>query len=130
MKLLSTQFAPIADDSIIVKLANKKYIVYQTPSTEKDSWIVKKISPFPLGNIYFLKKDITNNLKKITDKRRLFLALYNNLWKENYQSKQLTANCILFIKKFNAFYELRFSKDNNQKLIKILKHSKTTQVDK
>ncbi|MEO0185730.1 MAG: hypothetical protein ABIL20_08045, partial [candidate division WOR-3 bacterium] len=64
MTLLSKKFLPVASDTVIIKKEKKEFYVYQTPFLEKDDWVKKDKKKYPLGKIFFLKKDIKPPLRR------------------------------------------------------------------
>jgi len=124
MKILSSKYQPIADDSIIIKKENNYYYCYQTPFIESNSFFNKNKEKFEIGKIFFPRKSTENriiqqknntyNLDRIITQTFIF-------YKKIGLNKENVVNKINFISEFvrifkNEFYILYFSKQKRKLL--------------
>lgn len=117
MKMLNTKYPALADDSVIIKQENGKYYLYQTPIIEKESWVKKQSKKYPIEGIFFLNKSKDFKTEKIINKKEIVARIISQLFVNQDQTKKQVSSIMGFIKKFNQFKMISFSK-NQKKLIK------------
>ncbi len=122
MKLLSSCYKSLGDDSVIIKKENNKFYLYQTPLFEKN-WLDKDYKKYEIKGIYFLKKAKQFKIERIYGKNHTIIKLTGQLLASNkyikdtkIEFRQLTQ----FIKNFDNFNFLYFDK-NQEKLLKFFK---------
>ena len=116
MKILSSKYVALADDSVIIKKEMGEYYLYQTPIIEKESWVKKQSKKYLIEKIFFLNKSKDFKIEKDIDKKRVIMKLLNQLFTNQDQTKKQVTNMIEFIKRFDNFGTISFSK-NKKKLL-------------
>ena len=116
MKMLNSKHPALADDSVIIKWEKGEYYLYQTPMIEKESWVHKQSKKYPIGGIFFLNKSRDFKAEKIISKKEIIMRLISQLFVNQEQTKTQVNNLISFIKKFDQFRIISFSK-NQKKLL-------------
>lgn len=111
MKLLSKDFLPIADDGIIIKQENGKYVAYQTPFTEKEAWIRKGVNRYKIKGIFFLKKANKTMIKKINDNQLIIKKIFGQIFTERDFLVGQTKLIFDFILKSPRIFYLYFPKN-------------------
>lgn len=119
MKMLNAKYPALADDSVIIKRENGKYYLYQTPIIEKESWVDKKSEKHQIGGIFFLNKSKNFKTEKIINKKEIIAKLIRQLFVNQDQAKKHVSSMIGFVKKFEQFKILSFSK-NQKKLLEFV----------
>ncbi|EKE14679.1 MAG: hypothetical protein ACD_12C00344G0001 [uncultured bacterium] len=120
MKLLSSKYIALADDTVIIKKENNKYFLYQTPYVEKEWWIKKNSQRHPLGKVFFIKKEKYFKEEIITNKALLFNKIIEQLWTEDDEYTQKKTRLVYrFVYQFNDFYYLLILK-NKKKLLNFI----------
>lgn len=121
MKLLSKIGTPYADDSIFLVRLKNEILCYQTPYCEKEFWIHKKYSYYPLGAIFFINKSTKNEIIKVKNKNEVSKLLLRQLKTEFYSAPPNYKFAMDFISGWNEFYFLFFEKSST-KLINLFKN--------
>ncbi len=120
VNLLTPNFKPLADDSVIVKFEGSNFFVYQTPFIERNMFIEKYSKRYELGGLFFLKKSDQYQIKKITNKTKILELLT----KQFLTDKESLSTQIPFLGKlargFNAFYYLYFGLNKPAEMVKLL----------
>jgi|SRR3989338_714717 len=114
--LLSKHCQRLANDSVIIRKENDKYLFYQTPYFEKvqGNEIVKTHRKFKLGKIFFLKKTTSCKIEKITSKKDVFQYLMSQIIMEDKVHMKKKLNILTdFIRNHNNFYYLYFPVDED-----------------
>lgn len=111
VNLLKSRYKVIADDSVIIRKIQQRFLVYQTFIINKNSWIKKKYTSYPLGPIFFLKKAKHFKTKKITTKELVLTRFSKQLWVEKRLKKNKMRMLMDLIDKNNDFYFLYFNKN-------------------
>jgi hypothetical protein len=110
MTMLSDKYKPIASDTVIIKKEKEGYFVYQTPFLEKDSWVKKDKTKYPLGKIFFLKKANFFKIEKIKDKKEILNLILKQFWTNKKELKKQIGYILELIQEFNDFNWLYFKK--------------------
>lgn len=116
MKILSSKYQALADDSVIIRTEKGRHYLYQTPIIEKEYWVKKQSKKYLIGGIYFLNKSIDFEIEKNIDKKEVMLKLLNQLFTNQDQTKRQVTSMVSFIKRFDQFWTISFSK-NKKKLL-------------
>lgn len=124
MKLIRKTFIPLGDDSIIIRKINNKFLVYQTPMIEKESWIPKSSNPYELGAIFFPQKSSQFNVKDILSKESIFNKLIKQLWTDIKFKTAAIKSLLQFIESYSNFGYLYFAKDSEKMVNLLLKYEK------
>lgn len=122
IKLLSSNYPSLGDDSAIIKYKEDNYYFYQTPFKEKSEWIYRSGIKFPIEKILFLRKSQNFKIDKIKNKEIIAKKLMQQITIDRDELDGQLKIIAKFIDKFNDFYYLDFS-DNSDKLIKLVKES-------
>ncbi len=102
------QATPFADDTLIVQKTGRRFLCYQAPFIDKQSYITKTKKGFPIQGIYILKKSKVVKVHTITRETmlmHLLEALFANSETKKTTSKSLgdfvrkEINCV-----FGVFY--------------------------
>lgn len=110
MTLLNSRHPSLGDDSIIIKKEGSNFNAYQTPLIEKNAWVKKGSTSYPLKRLFFLRKADDFKIEKIANKNYILNRLYRQIWTEkNYWRKQIRY-FLQFMNKHD-FYFLYFKKD-------------------
>lgn len=127
VNLLKSKYKIIADDSVIIRKIQSRFLVYQSFIINKNSWIKKKHTSYPLGPIFFLRKAKHFKTKKITTKELALTQFSKQIWVEKRLRKSKMSLLIDLIDKKNDLYFLYFNKnpkeatvffsDLNQKIV-------------
>lgn len=122
MKLLSSRYKSLGDDSVIIKKEDNKFYLYQSPLFEKN-WLDKDYKKFEVKRVCFLKKAKNFKIERIYKKSFIIVKLIEQLLVSNRdikdnkkEFKQITQ----FIKEFKDFNFLYFDK-NQEGLLNFLK---------
>lgn len=116
MKMLNKEYPALADDSVIIKQENGEYYFYQTPAIEKESWVIKKSKKYPVGGVFFLNKSKNFKVEKIVNKKWIVERLISQLFINQDQTKKQISKIMSFIKKFDQFKTISFSKNQKELL--------------
>lgn len=116
MRLLNNKYPALADDSVIVKKNGNKFYCYATPFYEKESWLSKNSTRFPIKKIFFLRRKRFFKVKKIEDKHYLYKEIISHFLTTTKPSKKEISYIIEFLDNFNEFYFLSFTKDKIKEL--------------
>lgn len=114
MKMLNLKYPALADDSVIIKQEKGDYYFYQTPMIEKEFWVKKESNKYPIGGIFFLKQSKEFRVEKIINKKEIVERLISQLLVNQDQTKKQVSKLINFIKKFDQFKMISFSKDQKK----------------
>lgn len=123
MKMLSSRYPVIADDSVIIKKKNGEYSLYQTPMIEKETWVVKKSNKYLLGGIFFLNQSKEIKIEKMINKKETIEKLVSQLFVNQDQVRKQIGKIMNFVKKFDQFGTMYFSKDQ-KKLLRYFSNNK------
>jgi len=121
--LLSDEFKSIASDTIIIRKEKVNYFVYQTPFLEKDIWVKKDKTKYPLFKIFFIKKSDFFRIERIFNKQKIINLILKQIFfnKRNQKNFKQIKFVLEFVSNFNNFYYLYFKKEKKG-LINILKN--------
>lgn len=122
MRLLSTKFKPLGDDSSIIKKEDGAYFSYQTPLIENYWPIERSGKKYSLGKIIFLKKSKAFRLEKMKGKTKILQLLTKQMVCEQDKLKLYLPSLFDFTNNFDQFYTMHFDKKPS-KLIKLLENS-------
>lgn len=124
MSLLSNNkiYNAFSDDTSIIKQQNNDFYIYQTPFIEKNATIKKGAKRAKLKKVFFLKKSKYFKVERIYDKELISKTILNGIIAYSDMDMQKQANlAVKFIRQFNEFYFLYFSKDE-KKLLNLFKN--------
>lgn len=115
MKLSSSKFPALADDSVIIRKIDKEYFIYQTPITEKEDWIKKNLNAYNINRICFPIKSREFKFEKVDNRELIMQKLIEEFWtrNEDYAQKELK-NVFSFASHFREFYFIHFAKEKEQ----------------
>ena len=119
VKLLSTRYKPLADDSGIIRMENDQYFFYQMPLIDKNEKIQKSSHPVPLGGIHFLKKGQDSEVRIIKDTEEIIKKLSLQLYSDQGDIRKQLSYMAKFINSQCSFSTLTFSMDH-KKLLEVL----------
>lgn len=110
VNFLNQQYPALADDTVIIRQKNGRYLCFQTPLIEKNSRIKKESKGYRIDRIYFLQKATYFKRHKITDKNWIISNLSSQLWTGKDVLKKQMDYLLKFINDFDEFYLLYFAK--------------------
>jgi hypothetical protein len=123
IKLLKNIYKPIADDSIIVRKEGDSYYCYQTPTIDKEDWIVRKNKKYILHSLFIIDKNKLFKINKLS--AYTFLPyIYESIWVENEIDRNQTKSCIALLKQIKNLYSIAYKKQDKKKLINALQNLK------
>ncbi|MCX6731130.1 MAG: hypothetical protein NTZ55_04750 [Candidatus Roizmanbacteria bacterium] len=123
IQLLSKQYLPFADDCVVIKKREKKYVSYQIPWIEKDNvQIVKSPHPKNISHIYIVKKSTTFDVVKINTTQLLY-EMTKNAWIINSLSKKTIIAISKFVNSGSMGSILSFNLKNQRHLLECIKTS-------
>lgn len=128
MKILSSRFPPLGDDSIIIRKEGRNYYCYSSSAQERNAWFVKNYKKTNLGAICFIKKSLESKLTKITDKQVVMSLLTRQLFSEKEDVSEQMENVIFFVEKFNKFYNLGVSIKDKAELIEVISKYESSKI--
>ncbi len=112
IKLLRNEYQALADDSVIIRLIENKYYLYQVPITEKEWWVEKGFSKYLIEGIYFLQKANIFRMDKIENKDIIVNKVLDQFWvRDKKSTKKQMAYVLKFLSLFHNFYTLSFRKE-------------------
>lgn len=120
MKLINSQYPSLADDTVIIKKENNKYLLYQTPFIEKESWVKKTYAKYEIKSVFFIKKANFFKIIKIINKNKIFNEIAKQFWtNENIHSSGKSKALFQFTYIYNNFYYL-YLKKNKREMINFI----------
>ncbi len=120
MTILSKSFQPVADDSFIIRKVNNIYMVYSTPLIEKNYWISKSYQGYQINKVFFLKKGMFHYTKPLKNKETIINKFIKQIYTNRDDFEKQMKTLLILINKKNIFFELQFSLNNNNDLIKLM----------
>lgn len=121
IKLLKNHATILADDHVIIRKIEGKYVAFQTPYIERESWFAKQSRAFTLDKVYFLKKGKITTARRLSGEERLAKLLENVPFPE-HTNKQNLSFIMHFASVENLFFELQFQKRANPLYELLQKH--------
>lgn len=118
MRLARSKYAPLADDSIIIRRERDIFLSHQTPFIETNFWEKKRLAPLPIGAVFFLKKSKKYAVEEIKDVGFIMDRLSKQLLIHEDNLSALRKNLLKFVQT-NKFYYLYFGK-NSTKLVQTI----------
>lgn len=122
MKILSSKYPPLGDDSIIIKREERAYYCYSSSAHEKNAWFLKNYDKNNLGAVYFIRQSYLSRVFQITNEKRIIQLLAKQLFSEKEDVSKQMRNLINFIQKFNRFYYLEVSLNHKEELVKLVEN--------
>lgn len=120
MKILSKKYQPLADDSIILRIKNKKIIFFQSPFIEKNYWFAKSSQKLELGKIFFLSKASNHSVERIIDREIIVRPFLEQAFTEAEDANIQLKLVLELASKFDQFYNLKFSQSHHKSLIRLI----------
>jgi len=114
MSLLREKFPALADDNAVIRKENNKFYFYQIPLPEKISIEAKSSKRYPLGKIFFLKKDVSFKFERITEKNYILRRLLKQFWTEKNFTERHLKTLMELVANFDEFYYLFFAKKKEE----------------
>ena len=71
IRLLRKKYKALGDDSVIIRKLDRNYFMYQTPFTERQSWVQKNKGKYLIGKIFILKKAINNKIVRCNNRSEI-----------------------------------------------------------
>ena len=113
MSLLHPKFCALADDSAIIRKIKGRFYFFQTPLTEKNSWVKKGSPGYKIKGVFFLRKSLEFKTERLDNKTAVLERLSKQLFTEerfwSYQGRYL----LEFVNN-TSFYSLFFAKDRRK----------------
>lgn len=121
IKLLKTKYPALADDTVIIQKKGETFSLYQIPIAEKEWWIEKGPTKYPLEKVFFLRQADVFRTDSMKDKDKILKDMLKQFWTNDtmYVKKQMQT-VFAFVSHFHNFYTLSFRKEKRG-LIKLLR---------
>lgn len=116
LEMTRKKYIPIADDSIIIKKENDQFSCYQTPAFDKVNWISRTSNRYELGKIFFIYKNQSFLIEKLSA-LDFFPLLTRSLWIKEVIDKKTAKLCINLSKRFHESYSLKLKRKDGKILI-------------
>jgi len=120
IRIVKSEYNPIADDIVLLKRENSKYFVYATPFIEKQRWIKKENKKYELKSMYFIQKSKKTFIEKISDPEQIVHALFDQIMVARENRNDILQWNLKLIKSGVHFHKLHFRK-NKKDLVKVLR---------
>lgn len=117
--LLKKKYFKLSDDISLVRKEKNIYNLYQSPILEKNL-ITKTSDKTPVNSVYFLKKAKYFKIRKIKNKEYILKSASKQIFTKDEHFPLQIKYLAEFIKEFDNFYFLYFSKDSKN-LINLLR---------
>lgn len=120
MKILSSKFHPLGDDSIIIKKEKTSFYCYCSSAHERNDWFFKSYEKNKLRAICFIKKSDKTSKVKIISKQEAIRMMGKQMFSEKEDVSKQMENLVYFVQGFNHFYNLEISLNQKEELMKLM----------
>ncbi len=114
MKLLSTKYHALADDSVLISEEKGEFYFHQTPFHEKEAWIKRGSKKYPLGGVFFVNKSKEFYIKKITNSEILVQKIIGQSISEKTEDKKYLKIVMNFTANYSNINNIYFAKDSKK----------------
>jgi len=113
IRMTKKTILPFADDSFIIRQVGDKYLCFQTPFLDKQTWIKKKSEGYPITKVYLLEQSKDTSIEK-TNSREAKDTIFVELISNNAMIKQNSQLLLRFLDQFNEIYKFQFSLNSRE----------------